>query len=149
MNTACPAVMLVSLSPPVNTHFCCPRTHTQKAMLTLAPPLVYCEGNKPKQFGGSVCLCSSSLTFTVHFSDKDTRGRNQGGRGGSQKSSAVFPPIRLQLRQADSRSSQGLFFCSTVWKVRCDTMAGSDDLAFLLHLERTGIGLPTTWLSCL
>lgn len=149
MNTACPVVMLVSSSAAVNTHFCCPRTHRQKAMLTLSPRQVYCEGNKPKPFGGSVSLCSSSLTFAVYFSNKVTRGRNHGGGGETQKSSGAFPPICLQLQQAASRSSQGLFFCSTVWKVRCDTIAGSDDLAFLLHLERTGIGLHTTWLSCL
>lgn len=131
MNTVHCAVMLVSISPTVNTHFCCPRTHTQKAMLTLAPSLVYREGNARKQ-----CLCSSSLTCAVHFSDKVTRGRNEEEPENPMGSFLLLIP-------------RPLFFFFTVWKVRCDTMAGCDDLAFPLHLEHTDIDLPMTCLSCL
>lgn len=142
--------MLVSSSPAINTHFCCPHTHTQKAMLTLAPLLVYREGNKPGQFGWK-CLSCALPVWPVQ-STSPMRSQKEGiqvDEAGNSKGEGVVPTARLQLWQAASWSSQGLFFCSTVWKVRCDTIAGSDDLAFLLHSERAGRDLPATWLSCL
>lgn len=100
--------MLVSFSPAINTHFCCPSMHTQKAMLTLAPPQSHREGNKP--------------VWKVSFQVDEA--------GNPGRSLRLLIGGRLAFW-----SSQGLFFCSTMWKVRCDTIAGSDDLAYLLYSE--------------
>lgn len=106
-------------------------------------------GQRARAVAGSVCLCSSSPTCAVHILTRSLLGgiKVDNSQNGAENVAGLFFPLLSPLTDRVSLILRPLF-CTTVWKVRCDTMAGSDDLAFPPMFGMHRHNFFTTWLSC-